>query len=161
MKLLPRRLREWLEGLRGSPAEPRQPERTSRRGRAAHAVGLWGEELAERLLVEKRFRILGRRVRVGRRDEIDLVARDGSVLVFVEVKARRSEDFGRAVLAVDRAKRLAQSRAAVRYLRRLSTPRVCFRFDVVEVIGEPDDPNPRLRHIPDAFHLDRRYSLPA
>lgn len=55
-------------------------------------TGEWGEKQAERMLKRKGYRILGRRVRVGTRDEIDLVARDGATLVFVEVKTRKSED---------------------------------------------------------------------
>ena len=83
------------------------------------AAGLWGEEQAAKFLEGRGYRILGRRVRVGRRDEIDLVARAGETLVFVEVKTRRGEDFGRPAEAVDRDKRRALSRAAIRYLRRL------------------------------------------
>ena len=122
--------------------------------------GRWGEEMAARLLERAGFKILGRRVRVGTRDELDLVARDGDALVFVEVKTRRTEHFGRPVSAVDRKKRHTMSRAAVRYLAKLKYPRVIFRFDVVEVIGAPGDGAPELRHIRNAFQLDRRYRLP-
>lgn len=123
-------------------------------------AGLWGENLAARFLERAGLKILGRRVRVGTRDELDLVARDGESLVFVEVKTRRSEDFGRPVSAVDRKKRHAMSRAAVRYLAKLKYPRVFFRFDVVEVVGCPEDDEPELRHIRNAFPLDRRYHPP-
>lgn len=124
-------------------------------------TGEWGERIAAKELKQKGFKILGKRVRIGTRDEIDLVARDGEALVFVEVKTRKSEKFGRPASSVDRAKRRTLSRAAVRYIKRLKDPRVCFRFDVVEVVGEIDDPNPPIiRHIENAFPLDRRYSLP-
>jgi Holliday junction resolvase-like predicted endonuclease len=46
------------------------------------------------------------------------------------------------------------------YLRRLHYPRVSFRFDVVEVVGEEGCPAPLLRHIENAFPLDRRYTIP-
>lgn len=107
----------------------------------------------------KGYKILGRRLRIGLRDEIDLIARDGEVLVFVEVKTRRTEAFGRPVESVDRRKRHALSRAATRYLARLRQP-VCFRFDVVEVVGRQGDATPTIRHIENAFMLDRRYQLP-
>jgi putative endonuclease len=123
-------------------------------------TGKWGEKQAERLLKRKGFKILGRRVRVGRRDEIDLVVRDGESLVFVEVKTREGEVFGRPVSAVDAKKRHVLSRAAVRYLQRLKYPPVCFRFDVVEVVGTPRTRDPLLRHIENAFTLDARYTLP-
>lgn len=122
--------------------------------------GQWGERQAERLLKHKGYRILGRRVRVGVRDELDLVARDGDVLVFVEVKTRKNEDFGRPISSVDRKKRHTLSRAAVRYLKALKSPAVCFRFDVVEVIGSAGEQDPRVRHIENAFHLESRYRVP-
>ncbi len=124
-------------------------------------AGAWGEGLAAKELKKKGFKILGTRVRIGKRDELDLVARDGEVLVFVEVKTRKSERFGRPVSSVDRAKRHTLSRAAVRYIKRLKDPHVYFRFDVVEVVGEIDAPDPPvIRHIENAFPLDSRYSLP-
>ena len=88
------------------------------------------------------------------------MVRDGDVLVFVEVKTRASEAFGRPMDAVDRAKRHTLSRAAVRYLKKLKNPRVLFRFDVVEVIGREEDGSPEIRYTPNAFHLDRCYRLP-
>lgn len=123
-------------------------------------TGEWGEHAAAQYLRSKGYRVLGLRVRIDRRDELDLVARDGAVLVFVEVKTRRGERFGRPADAVDFRKRRVLSRAAVRYLSRLKNPRVCFRFDVVEIIGEAGTPDPAIRHIENAFTLDRRYSLP-
>ena len=97
---------------------------------------------------------------MGDRDELDLVARDGESLVFVEVKTRHSEDFGRPAAAVDRHKRHVQSRAAVRYLKALKSPPACFRFDVVEIIGSEEEPHPRIQHIENAFPLDRCYRVP-
>jgi putative endonuclease len=124
------------------------------------ARGEWGERQAESFLKRRGCRILGRRVRVGDRDEIDLLVRDGEVLVFVEVKTRAHEDFGRPAEAVDRNKRRTLSRAAVRFMQRLPRPVGYFRFDVVEVIGEDGDRSPEIRHIENAFALDSRYDLP-
>lgn len=124
------------------------------------SAGLWGEAQAERTLRQKGYAILGRRVRVGRRDELDLVARDGEVLVFVEVKTRKAETFGRPGEAVNHAKRHYLSRAAVRYLKQLRQPPHAFRFDVVEVIGTVDMPTPLIRHIENAFPLDHCYRVP-
>lgn len=125
--------------------------------RAAPDAGRWGEELAESLLRRKGYRILGRRVRVGRRDELDLVARHGAVLVFVEVKTRGGTDFGRPASAVGPRKRHALSRGALHYLRQLRERPDYFRFDVVEVIGRQGEGRPDLRHIENAFPLDRCY----
>ena len=77
-----------------------------------------------------------------RRDEIDVVCRDGPVLVFVEVKTRAAEALVPGFYAVDRAKRKVMLRVCKDYLRRLS-PRdrpETFRFDVVEVAGLGADP---------------------
>ena len=123
-------------------------------------TGLWGERVAAKALRKKGYRILGRRVRVGTRDEIDVVARDRGTLVFVEVKTRKGESYGRPISSVDRGKRHALSRAAVRYIGRLRKRDVCFRFDVVEVIGEEGERQPVVRHIENAFPLDSRYDLP-
>lgn len=123
--------------------------------------GRWGEDQAVRWLRAAGYRILGRRVRPDRRDEIDVVARQSNTLVFVEVKTRSDERFGRPAAAVDRRKRAVQSRAAVRYLRRLGWPPVNLRFDVIEVIGSPEVASPPvIRHVENAFPLDRRYMLP-
>ena len=122
-------------------------------------IGKWGEKVAARALRRKHYRILGRRVKVGTRDEIDIVARDGRVLVFVEVKTRATEIFGRPAKAVDGKKRHSMSRAAVRYLKRLGNPNVYFRFDIVEIIGAVDATEIRINHIENAFTLDKRYSL--
>ena len=134
--------------------------RASADGADRPSTGPWGEAQAERALRQKGYSILGRRVRVGRRDELDLVARDGEVLVFVEVKTRKAETFGRPGAAVNHAKRHYLSRAAVRYLKHLRHPPDAFRFDVVEVIGTVDMPAPLIRHIENAFPLDRCYRVP-
>jgi putative endonuclease len=125
---------------------------------AGHRIGRWGEDLAVAHLRRKGYRILGRRVRPDRRDEIDIVARLDETLVFVEVKTRRAEDFGRPFEAVDRAKRHALSRAASRYLRRAGFPRLFYRFDLIEVVGAPGA-QAEVRHIENAFPFDRHLML--
>ena len=130
-------------------------------GGDGHASGIWGEEIAAQMLRAKGYAILGTRVRLDSRDEIDIVARDDETLVFVEVKTRKSGAFGRPVESIKREKRHALSRAAVRYLKRIHFPSVNFRFDVVEVLGEPDScREPELNHIENAFTLDRCYFVP-
>lgn len=124
-------------------------------------TGIWGERIAAEYLKQQGYKILGKRVRIGTRDELDLVARDNDCLVFVEVKTRANELFGRPITAIDRKKRHTLSRGAIRYVQRLKNPRIRFRFDVIEVIGaEASQSPPDVRHIRNAFPLDRRYSLP-
>jgi putative endonuclease len=136
-------------------------ERVLGRKRPAHlASGLWGEEQAARFLRAKGWSIEGRRVRVGARDEIDLVARSGRILVFVEVKTRANEQFGRPFSAVRRDKRRVLSRAAYRYLEQLREKPEYFRLDVVEVVGQPGREPEAIRHIENAFQLEGGYRLP-
>lgn len=123
-------------------------------------VGMWGEERAVAFLKANGFTVLGRNVRPDRRDEIDIVARIGETLVFVEVKTRRREEFGRPMMAVDRDKRHALNRAAAAYLRKAKFPYLYYRFDVIEVLGQPEEGEPVIRHLDDAFPFEQRFKFP-
>jgi putative endonuclease len=102
--------------------------------RAAHLrLGRRGERLAGRLLRELGLDVLVRNYR-GPGGEIDLVARDGAVLCFVEVKTRAGRARSRPADAVGRAKRRRIIRAAHRYLRDLGSPEVRYRYDIVELV---------------------------
>jgi putative endonuclease len=84
------------------------------------------------------------------------VCRENDTLVFVEVKTRTREDFGRPLEAVDRAKQKRISRGALAWLRMLENPDILFRFDVVEVIIV-DEAKPRVGLIKNAFPLSKPY----
>ncbi len=123
-------------------------------------TGEWGEQVAERFLTRAGFRVVGRRVRFGPRKELDLVGWQGRVLVFVEVKTRADETFGRAASAVTRGKQRHLARAAWSYLRALKEKPEYFRFDIVEVIGSPGQGKPEVRHIENAFQMPSEFRLP-
>ena len=123
-------------------------------------VGAWGEERAAAFLKANGYTVLGRNVRPDKRDEIDIVARIGETLVFVEVKTRRREAFGRPMMAVDQDKRHALNRAAAAYLRKARFPNLYYRFDVVEVLGQPEEGEPLIRHLDDAFPFEQRFKFP-
>jgi membrane-bound lytic murein transglycosylase D len=130
------------------------------RRKPAHLrTGEWGEAQAESYLRGRGYKIVGRRVRIGRRDELDLVARHGKLLVFVEVKTRRSEDFGRAASAVGHEKKRNMSRAAARYVKRLREKPDYVRFDIVEVVGQRELGTPEIRHIENAFSMSSPYRI--
>lgn len=135
--------------MRQRPSQPRSA-----------VVGAWGEERAVAFLKAAGYTVLGRNVRPNRHDEIDIVAQTGEVLVFVEVKARRREEFGRPLMAVDKDKRHALNRAAAAYLRKAKFPNLFYRFDVVEVLGQPEDGEPLIRHLDDAFPFEQRFRFP-
>lgn len=95
-------------------------------------IGAKGERAAaDHLRREKGFVIVQRNWRHGR-DEIDLVCRDGEILVFVEVKTRAAHALVAGRAAVDRRKKRALSRACRSYLAQLETKPRTFRFDIVE-----------------------------
>ncbi|WP_233231577.1 YraN family protein [Tichowtungia aerotolerans] len=126
------------------------------RDEAAHLkTGRRGEKQAERFLKKSGYKILGRRVRVGKHDEIDLIAREGETMVFVEVKTRKTECYGRPAAAVNRDKRRKLSRAAVTFLQKRKLRPPFIRFDIVEVIDEPSE----IRHIENAFQLEGNYRV--
>lgn len=132
----------------------------SKRPLPAHLqTGIWGEKVAARMLKKKGYRILGKRVRIGKHDELDIVARDRDELVFIEVKTRAPSPTGRPMDAVDANKQRMLSRAAATYLGRLKAKPKCFRFDVVEIVGQLGDKNPKITHIESAFSMRGKYHI--
>lgn len=102
----------------------------------APGAGLRGEQLAaEWLRRERGFSVVTRNWRSprDRRHEIDLVCRDGEVLVFVEVKSRAAEALVPGFFAVDARKKRTLCRAIKAYLGGLREKPRTFRFDIVEV----------------------------
>jgi putative endonuclease len=95
-------------------------------------MGKSGEDLACRELERRGYAIIARRYRV-RGGELDVVARDGETIVFVEVKARAGRMFGDAVEAVTPLKQLRMTRLAEQYLMRYRLSDCPCRFDVVSI----------------------------
>ena len=112
--------------------------------------GSWGEERAARYLRLRGYRILEKNYRC-RQGEIDLIARRGGFLVFVEVKLRKSADFAEAREFVGRAKQERIMLTAQRWLQENETE-LQPRFDVIEIYA-PDGPEGRVKinHIENAF----------
>lgn len=115
-------------------------------------LGDEGEGQAEAFLRRRGFRILGRNLR-SPLGELDLVADDHGVLVFVEVKRRRTGAYGGAIEAVDARKRAKLVRLAAQYLvQHRIADRPC-RFDVV-LIQDDAAPTAVVQHIANAFDVD-------
>jgi len=99
--------------------------------------GRHGEFLAEKYLCKKGYRILERNYRT-QFGEVDLVARDGKFLVFIEVKARSTAGFGSPLAAVDAKKQSHLTMAAGIYLATHDIVDQPVRFDVVGILGKGD-----------------------
>jgi putative endonuclease len=125
-------------------------------GREHLRRGSLGEKLAGRFLRKNGYKILYRNFRGQSGGEIDIVCRDDDTLVFVEVKTRTREDFGRPVEAVGSQKQKRISRGALAWLRLLDNPDILFRFDVVEIIIA-EGAKPRFELIRNAFQLSAPY----
>jgi putative endonuclease len=119
-------------------------------------LGIRGENLACRFLRKNGYKVLHRNFRGRTGGEIDIVCRDRDTLVFVEVKTRTREDFGRPFDAVDRDKQKRIARGGLAWLRLLGDPDILFRFDVVEVIL-PENAEPRIELLRNAFSLPDPY----
>lgn len=109
-----------------------------------YAVGLTGEERAERYLCSMGMICVARRYRAVD-GEIDLVMREGETLVMVEVKSRPRGRRGDGLLAVTPAKQRRIYHAAQVFLLKREWMAVPVRFDVVEITMDG------LYHVPNAF----------
>jgi putative endonuclease len=117
--------------------------------RTARALGRAGEDIACEYLEHKGYEILARGFSLFR-GEIDIVARDGETLVFVEVKARADASHGRPEESVTLGKQRQIRRIAQGYLVTHPAPGVACRFDVIAILIQgPGDY--RLEHFVDAF----------
>ncbi|MDF2654299.1 MAG: YraN family protein [Bacillota bacterium] len=101
------------------------------------SLGTWGEDLAERYLKKEGFLILERnyRCRIG---ELDLIALDGSCIVFVEVKTRQNQSFGLPCEAVNQEKIRHIRRTAAYYLMNHPVDALDQRVDVIEILRVKD-----------------------
>lgn len=143
------------------------------------ASGRRGEDLAHRYLQRKGYLVVARnfRTRTGSA-EVDIVARKGEAVVFIEVKSRETDDFGSPGIAVDEEKQLHIMKAANEYLRRSGIKEEQARFDIITIVMFPKPqqkkareravvrirfaipafkraPRPAIEHIEDAFYFPR------
>lgn len=112
-------------------------------------LGSKGERLAVKYLKRKGYVILKKNYRCPS-GEIDIIARDGEVVVFVEVKTRTGEQFGHAIEAVDSRKQRKIHSVALHYLTNIKGPQPPARFDIISVlVGDKDE----VDHLIDAFEI--------
>ena len=152
----------------GSPRSDRGPS-----GDRRQALGRLGERVAARWLVARGWTVVAHRFRSGHRD-VDLIVRQGSLITFVEVKARRRAGYGGPLGAIHWRKQRELVRSAQVWIARHGTDGQTYRFDVVGVLLEPflggrhrgvergrnppagsraGEVRARVRHVADAFRL--------
>ncbi len=116
-------------------------------------IGRWGEHLAAKWLRRNGRKVLYHNYRAPQGGEVDIVARHGDTLTFVEVKTRTSDVLGRPGEAVTAAKEKLILRGAIAWLKLMHQNNVKTRCDVIEIVlheGERAD----IRIIEGAFRLD-------
>ena len=118
---------------------------------AAHnELGKWGEDLAADYLQRKGYTIIERNWKSGRRD-LDIIAQDGNVIVFVEVKTRRNRLFGEPEESVDYHK-LQNLQQAISHYVKFKHIRQEIRFDIISIVGTVGT-DPDIQHIQDVTLL--------
>ena len=115
-----------------------------------HQFGKDSESIAVRYLKKNGYKILAQNYR-NKIGEIDIIAKDKKTLVFVEVKATRTDSFGSPKWAVTPKKQRKISMVALYYLKATKQNKVKARFDVVAISSSQD--NPRIELIKNAFEL--------
>lgn len=113
-----------------------------------HELGKKGEQMAMAFLQEKQYQILHTNWKYGKK-EIDIIARQGSTLVFVEVKTRSSQYFGMPEEAVHGHKEDLLLRAADSYLHQYALSPEQIRFDIIAITLAPGAEE--ITHLEDAF----------
>lgn len=111
-------------------------------------IGKVGEEIAGNYLIKKGYVILEKNFRYGH-GEIDIIAKDGETLVFVEVKTKKHGDFGDPLYWISRKKQLQIGKIARAYLYQKGIDEIDCRFDVITLQWEKG--SYKIEHLQDAF----------
>ncbi len=118
-------------------------------------LGADGEEIAVQFLLEQNYKILKTNFRVGRLGEIDIIARFGEYICFIEVKTRRSLNYGTPGEAVTALKQKKIKQLASIFLSKTFNANQYIRFDVIEIIlsqqKNTTDEIVSINHIINAF----------
>lgn len=111
-------------------------------------LGKRGEQLAVSFLEKKDYQILATNWR-HRRAEVDIIAKDGEILVFVEVKTRNNNHYGEPEIAVDQKKENLLASAGAAYMREIEHDWE-IRFDIISIIYK-NKQSFTIKHFEDAF----------
>jgi putative endonuclease len=111
-------------------------------------LGKKGEDIAADFLLLKNYEILEKNWRFGK-SEVDLIAMFNGVLIFIEVKTRSTDAFGKPEEFVSQKKQDMITFAAPRYMEKIKHD-WAIRFDIISIIANKDDTY-SIEHIEDAF----------
>lgn len=138
-------MRNALDNCKALLEKGKARKKMSESGPEHIKTGIWGEDVAVAYLSDKGYIILERDWRSQHRD-IDIIARKGDVIIFVEVKTRRNQDFTDPLQAINYQKRKNLCRAINHYIhyRKIEIP---WRFDVISIVGKTGSSNPDINHI--------------
>lgn len=117
----------------------------------AGALGNRGEALAAEFIERAGWTILGRNFRDGHK-EVDLVARRGEVVAFIEVKTRTDMSFGHPLEAITRRKQREIEQVAAAWIQRFGKANESYRFDAVAIVIAPGSA-PVIEHVEDAWGM--------
>lgn len=117
-------------------------------------VGALGENIAVSHLKKSGYKILEKNFAT-HFGEIDIIAKDKKIIAFIEVKLRRTAEFGTPAEAVDKRKQAKIIRAALSYIKLNKLTENIMRFDVIAIGPDPDS----IELIKDAFESSNRYTL--
>ena len=118
--------------------------------RDAQWIGRHGERIAVSWLRSTGHKILSRNYRGPKGGEVDIIAREGKLLLFIEVKTRTAGQDIRPLDAVNREKQALIERGARHWITQLGHPQPAWRHDVLEIILEEGE-KPQINQVRDAF----------
>lgn len=118
-------------------------------GQSSRSKGTESETSAIDYLISKGYKIIKRNFNFGKTGEIDIIAKDGNVLVFFEVKSRKSFEYGSPIESVPPSKRKSIYHAAKGYLyvNKIENAEIRFDFIGIDLRGS----EPEITHIENAF----------
>ena len=138
------------KNVRSKSAAAKPQHRNSVSPKEKDALGRAGEKAASDFLKEKGYKILQQNYLLPD-GEIDIAAQDGQTLVIVEVKTRKSNNFGKPYEAVTETKQRRMMKLAKQFMYRFRVLRLPVRFDIVSITGTtPEDFE--IEHVVAAFN---------
>lgn len=124
---------------------------------APHQTGFLGEKWAQAYIKKKGFTILDTNWKNGF-GEIDIIAKDGPVLVFIEVKTRKTNSLVKGYYAVNRKKKEILRKTCKQYIHLLSKKPKHYRFDVIEVELTQNN-NYTIQHYPNVLLFTKHFYI--